>query len=154
MSNNESENSEIELRIPPNREYLSLIRDIIHKMTQNSNVISENCMSNLELCVSETLANSIKALDDMESNEAIIVRLAISSDRVTAEVEDKGGGFDPKLIPVCKSTGELLNSGSGFLEKGRGLALVKDATDECEINTSKEGTKIIMSIYTGTRFQP
>ncbi len=133
------EDAALEIQILPNLEYLRLVRNFIKQVVMVKSPEFANRLSELEICVSEALANSISEHCAAENMNPITIRFYFHADHIMTEIVDRGRGFD---LASCKSA-----QADTFNEKGRGLQLMMDLADVCEINPSSNGTRIQMSIY-------
>ena len=93
----------------------------------------------IELCVVEAVANSIKHAYKLEAGHQVEIALSIVSDRFIFDVCDTGISMDSKLLgkkdPSLSFDADNLDSVS---EKGRGLAIIKKIMDNVTY-TSKQG---------------
>lgn len=139
---NPGKNNCFEIKIPPNYKHLSEVRIFIKKVAQKK-ITSDNMkFDNLQLCVSEAVANSISAHNLINSKSNILIKLVLHQDRIEAEIKDKGRGFKPKGKSARRwSLGKLK-----LKEKGMGLRLINEYSDNCEIKSSSKGTSIRISI--------
>jgi serine/threonine-protein kinase RsbW len=72
----------------------------------------------LRLSIDEAVSNSYKHAHQRDWTTPIDVRYHIDSDGALAQVEDRGPGFDPRVIPNATDPENLLR------ESGRGLFLM------------------------------
>ena len=76
----------------------------------------------LRLALEEALVNAIRHGNRGDPSRRVHVRFDIGPDRVLAEVEDEGEGFDPARVPDPRAPENLEQPG------GRGLLLMRHYT--------------------------
>lgn len=105
----------------------------------NSDIKAEEIKFNLELAAREMLANAIEhgcvLAQESCSRDAklmIIVELKINAERILFQVKDPGPGFNWQKYD--------LETMPRFEEKGRGLKMINQVSDQLQFNSS--GNKI------------
>jgi serine/threonine-protein kinase RsbW len=73
----------------------------------------------VRLALGEALANALKHGNGGDSTKQVRVNYGITPERVFAEVEDEGSGFDPAAVPDPRARENLERLG------GRGLLLMR-----------------------------
>lgn len=138
----------IELRIPPNVEFLSLVRSVISSAASLDVALPDERIDDLRLAVSEATTNAIEAHHRRGTSEAIAITCDLHEDMVRVQVRDKGTGFDPDaLVPHPPVTDpERLE-----FERGLGIPLMRKLADEHEIQPSPDGTAVLLAIYNSRR---
>ena len=82
----------------------------------------------LRLALEEALVNAIRHGNQGERARRVSVRFEVGPDRVLAEVEDEGEGFDPSQVPDPLAPENLERS------SGRGLLLMRHYTTWLRFN--------------------
>ncbi len=90
----------------------------------------------LRLVLEESLVNAYVHGNRRDLARSITARWSVSKDRVSVEVEDEGGGFDPDCVPDPTSEHNL------EIPSGRGLVLMRGYMDE--ISHNERGNKVTM----------
>lgn len=80
---------------------------------------SDDDIFDLHLALTEAITNAVKHGHGGDFSQPVQVRYHVNSDRVLAEVEDQGPGFDPDLICNSLAAEHLDQPG------GRGLLLMR-----------------------------
>lgn len=85
---------------------------------------SEESIFGIKLALEEALTNAVKHGNRSDPDKKVIVRYAVTSDRMVVIVRDEGGGFLPENVPDCLSPDRLP------VPNGRGILLMKAYMDE------------------------
>ena len=90
--------------------------------------LSEAAVFDIRLCLEEGLSNAMKYGNRLRRE--IPVRLGIEFDALAVrfEIEDRGGGFDPKRLEDCTRKANLFKGG------GRGVYLIHRLMDQVRYN--------------------
>jgi len=72
-----------------------------------------------ELALEEAIANALKHGNRGNLDKRVTVCVSVAADRVIAEVEDEGDGFDPQSVPDPRLPADVEREG------GRGLLLMR-----------------------------
>jgi serine/threonine-protein kinase RsbW len=83
---------------------------------------SERDRFGMRLALEEALVNAIRHGNRGDSARRVWVRFQVGTDRVLAEVEDEGQGFDPNRVPDPR------NAENWECPSGRGLLLMRQYT--------------------------
>lgn len=130
----ESQADVIRLRIPSDPKYLSSIRRAIRSIA-NSAGFAESMADDIEVSVSEAVANAIEHGSPHRKQNAVVVECRVDSDKLTIRVCDEGRGFDTECSDdEC----DLLD------ERGRGLKLIYGLMDKVEVKRNKRGSCVRM----------
>jgi stage II sporulation protein AB (anti-sigma F factor) len=138
----------VELEIPPIMEYLDLARVVVSAAASVDPAFPPSRVSDLRLAVSEVCANAIESHQRTAQAEPLTIRCILDDDRVTIEIEDHGGGFDPGSLPPMP-----LATDPSRLERERGLGipLVRELADEVEFLVKDDGTTVrVVLVHAGT----
>ena len=134
-----------EIKVLPNKKYLSRIRKFVDEVVQEQDILSQEKIDDLQLCISETLVNSISAHKKINCKKLISIKIFLFKDHIKVEIKDKGKGFDSKSVfPKIKK--EKLGE-QDLTEKGMGLKLIEELTDVCDIKSTSRGTSTRLSIF-------
>jgi serine/threonine-protein kinase RsbW len=90
----------------------------------------------LRLALEEALVNAISHGNRGDPSRSVHVRFQVEPDRVLAEVEDEGEGFDPARVADPRSPQALERSG------GRGLLLMRHYTNWLRYN--RRGNRVTL----------
>jgi anti-sigma regulatory factor (Ser/Thr protein kinase) len=134
----------VELEIPPTMEYLDLARVVVSAAASVDPSFSPARVSDLRLAVSELCANAIESHQRTGNQEPLLIRCDLDPDRVTIEIEDHGGGFDPDALSALPhaSDPERLEH-----ERGLGIPLVRALADDVEFLVKDEGTTVRVVLF-------
>ena len=134
----------VELEIPPTMEYLDLARVVVSAAASVDPAFPPSRVSDLRLAVSELCANAIESQHLADNAEPLIIRCDLDDDRVTIEIEDHGGGFDPDaLAPMPSATDPTRLE----RERGLGIPLVRALADDVEFLVKDEGTTVRLVLF-------
>ncbi len=134
----------VELEIPPTMEYLDLARVVVSAAASVDPSFSPSRVSDLRLAVSELCANAIESHQRSGNNEPLLIRCDLDHDRVTIEIEDHGGGFDPdglSALPHASDPARLEH------ERGLGIPLVRELADDLEFLVKDDGTTVRVVLF-------
>jgi serine/threonine-protein kinase RsbW len=70
--------------------------------------------------------------------------LDVDGDRITVEVSDQAGGFDPSAVPVVPDPDHPDRLG---FEHGLGIPIMRELADETEIRPTGSGTAVRLVVY-------
>lgn len=85
---------------------------------------TEETKFGIKLALEEALTNAVKHGNRNDPEKRVIVRYAVTPDRMVVIVRDEGGGFLPETVPDCLSPDRLP------VPNGRGILLMKAYMDE------------------------
>ena len=134
----------VELEIPPTMEYLDLARVVVSAAASVDPSFSPSRVSDLRLAVSELCANAIESHQRSGNDEPLLIRCDLDHDRVTIEIEDHGGGFDPdglSALPHASDPARLEH------ERGLGIPLVRELADDLEFLVKDDGTTVRVVLF-------
>lgn len=136
----------IELEIPARPEYVALARLVVSSLASARRDLTDDRVDDLKVAVSEACTNAIEAHHSADRNDSVVVRCIELDDRLEIEIRDRGAGFDPEALPEHPpvTDPERLN-----FERGLGIPLIRTLVDEVHIDSSAEGTKVVMSMSCG-----
>jgi serine/threonine-protein kinase RsbW len=134
----------VELEIPARPEYLSLARLVVAAAASIDASMRDDRIEDLRVAVSEATTNAIEAHTAMDGEERIVIRCNLADDRIEVEVEDQGGGFDPRAVEVLP---DMADPARLDIEGGFGLPLMRVLADEAEIRSSPDGTAVKLVVY-------
>jgi anti-sigma regulatory factor (Ser/Thr protein kinase) len=131
----------IELDVPARPEFLSLIRSIVTLIAQTGSKLPDRRIEDLRLAVTEACANAIDAerCKPEADRGPIVVRCDLEADYVVVEVHDEGGGFDPGALTPHP---EVTKPDRLMFERGLGIPLMRELTDELEFRPEGGGTTV------------
>ena len=137
-----AEASAVELRIPCEPQYISVVRLVVAGLGAQAGLTVDD-IDDMKVAVSEACTNTIDhAFPDEESSAKpapIIIRFVPHEGELRVEVEDVGQGFEPDR--VITDRGE-----EPSVERGLGLYLIRQLADSVQVQSAPgSGTKVIMT---------
>lgn len=131
----------IEMTIPCEPRFLSVVRLAVAGAASRAGLgIAE--IDDVKVATSEACTNAIEhAYPQAENGACLTIRIRMTSKagELRLEVEDEGGGFDPKRLPKVDLERRLQEEG------GLGIYLMRQLMDEVKIESAPgSGTKITM----------
>jgi len=128
----------IELKLPALAEYVGVARLTLSGIAARMNFSYED-IEDLKVVIAEACNNVVQhAYNGNASQKEVNLKFYIYNQKLTIEILDTGKGFSPaKDISLPP-----LERGRGF-----GIFLMKNLSDEFELKSSKEGTKIVVTKY-------
>lgn len=138
----------VHLRVPAQPDYLALVRMVIAGTARIDPLLDDERVDDLRVIVSEACTNAIEALrvraqdqglDPASLGSTIAIECHLSSSRVEVVITDEGGGFDPEgleALPAVTDPSRLR------IERGLGIPLIRALSDEAEITSGPEGTRV------------
>ncbi|MCF8025174.1 MAG: SpoIIE family protein phosphatase [Desulfobacteraceae bacterium] len=124
----EREDLEIDSRLDNLKKVRSFVRGFCERHAAER--LDELRLSQVEVAVTEIVANIIKHGLDLEPGHPIDISAAALSDRIEVEFRDQGGPFDPKEIPPPTL--------DGTRENGMGCYLISQFVDEISYERDEE----------------
>ena len=134
----------VELEIPPTLEYLDLARVVVSAAASVDPSFSPSRVSDLRLAVSELCANAIESHQRTGNSEPLVIRCDLDPDRVTIEIEDHGGGFDPDALGVLPHASDPARLEH---ERGLGIPLVRQLADDVQFLVKDDGTTVRVVLF-------
>jgi serine/threonine-protein kinase RsbW len=138
----------VHLRVPAQPEYLALVRMVIAGTARIDPLLDDERVDDLRVIVSEACTNAIEALrvraqdqgiDPADLDSTIAIECHLSPSRVEVIIADEGGGFDPDdldALPAVTDPSRLR------IERGLGIPLIRALSDEAEITSGPDGTRV------------
>lgn len=125
----------IQFRIPGDPKYVSMVRRAVRTIAYDLG-FGEDVIWEIEVSVSEALANAVEHGSPGHTSNAVIVMCRFDNCRLTIDVRDEGPGFD---LPCTQTEVE-----PSFDERGRGLRLIYELMDKVRVSRGRRGSKIRM----------
>ena len=146
----------VRLEIPAVPDYLALVRMVVAGTARTEPLLDDERVDDLRVIVSEACTNAIEAVVERAEKEgvpapSIEVEVRLSSSRVELVVADEGLGFDPDslvALPAATDPSRLA------IERGLGIPLIRALSDEAEIASGPEGTRVRAVLYSVTPLPP
>jgi serine/threonine-protein kinase RsbW len=135
---------EVVLEIPARPQYIGLARQVVAAAAAAGSDLHDERIEDLRLAVSEATTNAIEAYADLSSDERVVIRCDLESDRIELEVLDSGTGFGPGRLEAVP---EAIDPTDHPPEHGIGIPLMRELADESEITTSRGGTTVRLVVY-------
>lgn len=126
----------IELRIAARPENIAFARLALSGVASSAGAPPE-VVADLKLAVSETCTNAVQhAYEKSDDDQSVMIRFVVGDRELTVEVEDMGNGFDSVVT-------ESWDDRQASDNLGLGLAIVRSVTDDVEIESGDEGTRVV-----------
>lgn len=124
----------LELHIPADTRYLSLVRRGVRNLAESVGFPRED-VADVELAVSEAVTNSVEHGGTPDGVPGVVVRCRVCDDFLVVEIEDESHA---DCIPTRPdpSTDE---------ERGRGVLMMRALMDQCEDSRTDHGIKVRMT---------
>lgn len=130
----------VTLVLPGRSEYLQVARLTTSAVAARTDLTVDD-IEDLKVAVGEACTNVIDhAFNEQTdaSQRLITLRMSVTRDEITVEVEDEGAGFDPDELER-----ERREAYEG--ERGLGFFLIRELTDSLQIESAPgSGTRVIM----------
>jgi len=144
MTGRDASVGEVVLEIPARPEYVGLARQVVAAAAAVEPTFGDERIDDLRLAVSEATTNAIEAHADLSSDERVVIRCDLESDRIEVEVLDRGSGIAPGELEAVPDS---LDAADRQAEHGLGIPLMRELADESEITTSSGGTTVRLVVY-------
>jgi serine/threonine-protein kinase RsbW len=145
--------AEVELEIPARPAYLSLARQVVAAIAAVEPRFQHERIDDLRVAVSEATTNAVEAHADEAVHGRICIRCSLDGDgdRITVEVRDDAGGFDPDAVPDIPEPDdpERLE-----YEHGLGIPIMREMADESQIEPTDSGTAVRLVVYRSASAAP
>lgn len=125
----------LELHIPADTRYLSLVRRGVRNLAESMGFPRED-VADVELAVSEAVTNSMEHGCAPSGEPAVVVKCRAWEDWLVVEVEDESPA--PSL-PDCSNPSAIHD------ERGRGVLMMRALMDECEDSRTEHGIRVRMA---------
>jgi serine/threonine-protein kinase RsbW len=130
------ENGTISLTIGSRLELLSMVHALIQGISRQFE-LDEETENALLIAVIEAGTNAIQHGNVFAADKTVTFDFHVSSKSVTVKVDDRGKGFDPKLVEDPTDPSNLLDP------SGRGLYLMRSLMDEVTFDVRRDhGTTV------------
>ncbi|WP_420639504.1 ATP-binding protein [Candidatus Poriferisocius sp.] len=132
-----------DIEIPARPEYLSLVRSLVVEAAELDTSLSQERVEDFKVAVSEATTNAIEAHARACRDESIQIRCTLTDSRLECHISDRGFGFYPDQVQVLPEPDDpsRLN-----FDRGLGIYLMRVLSDEVDIQTGPEGTKVSLAI--------
>lgn len=130
---------DLEIVIPTQTRYLGMIGNIAEQLAKGIPDFSgdrETLAYDLNLVLTEALANAIEHAGEKESAESIRISIHLEDKNLCIEVHDRGCGFDLTEVE-CPNPEELC-------ERGRGIFLIRAFMDTVDYHKTDSGNVLEM----------
>ena len=119
----------VKLRFPADAQYLVLARLSLSGVAQAAGLDADT-LADLKLAITEACSNAVRHAYGSDGGD-ISLRIDLESDRLSVEVVDQGGGFDPTTVEDWQA--------SALHEQGMGLSIIRSVTDDLEVESGGDG---------------
>jgi len=117
---------EIQIKIPNQTRYLSLIGDIGENLAKATCPLPSKkdfCASTLNVVITEAVVNAIKHANTTDPETYVKIIINVSDKEISVGIYDSGQGFDLNSIPSPEFDSSSLD------ESGRGIFVIKSLMD-------------------------
>lgn len=135
----------IQFRIPGDTRYVAMVRRGIRSIADSID-LAEDVTADIELSVSEAIANAIEHGSPDKSANVVLVSCRLDSDKLVIDVHDEGPGFEPG--PDQRSHPSVMS------ERGRGIRLICELMDSVDYQTTRRGCRVRTVKKTTRRSKP
>ena len=135
--NNES--IEVDIKVPNQTRYLSLIGKIGEDIARELNKYSGNrdtLAHHINLVLTEAMANAIKYAGSGDQDKMVHICITICPDEIVIRVYDHGQGFDINTIPPPDF--------DALEDRGRGIFIIKSLMDSVRYRKVADGNVLEM----------
>ncbi len=144
----------VRLRVPAEPEYLALVRMVVAGTARIDPLLDDERVDDLRVIVSEACTNAIEA-SARRADDATVATIAVecrlTPSRVEVVIDDVGGGFDPADLDVLPP---VTDPARMRIERGLGIPLIRALSDEAEIRSGPEGTRVRVALYAAAQVPP
>jgi serine/threonine-protein kinase RsbW len=138
--NKQSGGSQEELIISSDFANLPKVEQFTLALCKKAN-LDDDQSDNMAIAITELVNNAIIHAHKQDSSKKVVVRVRYQQDRVVVAIVDEGPGFDPDEVANPTDPQNL------WKQNGRGIFLVRNLIDEVEINSSPQGTEVVLTEY-------
>lgn len=125
----------LELHIPADTRYLSLVRRGVRNLAESMGFPRED-VADVELAVSEAVTNSVEHGSTPAGEPAVVVKCRAWEDWLVIEIEDESSVPSLPNCPTISAAHE---------ERGRGVLMMRALMDECEDCRTDHGIRVRMA---------
>ncbi|MCZ6634191.1 MAG: ATP-binding protein [bacterium] len=115
------------------QEALEVMEEIANQIGLSSDGSEE-----LAIALTEALNNAIFHGNGGVHEVPVMVYFEQVGDHLQVQVEDRGSGFDPDLVPDPRTEENI------YKTSGRGILMMQIMVDEVRFNFSQQGTEVIL----------
>jgi serine/threonine-protein kinase RsbW len=136
----EKKKIEVDLKVPNQTRYLSLIGKIGEDIAKEVDKYAgdrETLAYHINLVLTEAMVNAIKYANSGDPEKLVHILINISDDELIIKVFDKGQGFDINSIPPPNF--------EGLEDRGRGIFLIRSLMDSVCYKKTRGGNVLEMS---------
>lgn len=127
----EAQLAHLDVRLPAEPSSAPLARTALRRFLA-STPLSERRAFDATVATGEAVANAIEHAYDRRPNQTFVLRARYEKDRCTILVEDNGTWHETEPMPA----------------RGHGIAMMRELTDQFEIDRSAAGTTVMLSFPT------
>lgn len=143
------------MRVPAAPEYLALVRMVVAGTARIDPLLDDEHVDDLRVIVSEACTNAIEASTPPDGSgdepPLIAIEVRLMPSRVEVIVDDVGSGFDPEDLDVLPP---VTDPERMRIERGLGIPLIRALSDEAEIRSGPQGTRVHVALYAAAPVPP
>jgi serine/threonine-protein kinase RsbW len=129
-----------ELVLISSRKNIPAIDPTLKKIESETN-FDKDKFRNLEIAVSEIVANSIVHGNKENPNKKVSLVFCYDENMIEVKISDEGNGFNMQTIPDPTEDENI------FKESGRGIYIAKSLVDEFSYKHTGKGSEFVVKIY-------
>ncbi len=145
----------VRLQVPAVPDFLALVRMVVAGTARIDPLLDDERVDDLRVIVSEACTNAIEASARRAAAEGtapvIDVEVRLTPSRVEVVIDDVGGGFDPDDLDILPPVSDPARMS---FERGLGIPLIRALSDEAEIRSGPEGTRVRAALYAAAPVPP
>lgn len=139
----------VSLQVPAQPEYLALVRMVMAGTARIDPLLDDERVDDLRVIVSEACTNAIEALRSRTGEvgrpgATISIECHLTDSQVEVVITDAGLGFDPDALDALPP---VTDPSRLRIERGLGIPLIRALSDESEITSGPEGTRVRVALY-------
>jgi serine/threonine-protein kinase RsbW len=131
------------VNIPSNPIFERVVRASADEVGQAMGLTPER-IEDLKLAVSEAVNNAIDHGNQRQAAKLVEVIFTLDQDKLEVHIRDEGEGVD--RVDFSRRIVEEQNLDSG-MHRGFGMYLISALVDDCEVNSSQNGTVMTLRLY-------
>lgn len=128
------------LHLPSERQCISLVEPFVRAIPELQ-LLGPQRFHNMHVALTEAVNNAIIHAHNCQTDLLVHVDVQVSSTEVILLISDKGGGFNPDMLPDPRLPENLLREG------GRGVFLIQHLADVVEFRPANPGMTVMIKYF-------
>ncbi|MCX7879982.1 MAG: ATP-binding protein [Ignavibacteria bacterium] len=129
------DNFELEINFTSDKFSLSIIETILQKV-QNKFPFEKKKFQDILVATTEAVINAIQHGNQCDPMKNVTLKVVAYDKNLIVIVSDEGRGFDPTNLDDPRKPENI------HKERGRGIFLIKELSDNFTVQTSEKGTEV------------